>query len=212
MSRKSKAAEFVDEGYTIDVVGRNVLVTDAMRDYAIEKLSKIERLTNRIIDAAITLEVQKLEQRCDIVMKVGHIKIKSHASTDNIYASIDKAVDKLEAQLSRYKNRIQDHHAKPLEAVDMNVNVYRSPSEEILSEVNEDIEEETLRRKFDEYRPREVVSQKKKALKFLTHDEAILKMELSGDAFLIFRSELDRKLKVIYRRKDGNYAIVEPEA
>lgn len=212
MSRKSKAAEFVDEGYSIEVVGRNVLVTDAMRDYAIEKISKIERLSNRIIDVVIALEVQKLEQRCDIIMRVGHLKIKSHAATDNIYVSIDKAVDKLEAQLNRYKNRIQDHHAKPLEVVDMNVNVYRSPSEEILKEVNEDIEEETIRRKFDEFRPGEVVSQEKKVLKFLTNDEAILKMELSGDAFLIFRSEVDRKLKVIYRRKDGNYGIVEPEA
>lgn len=212
MSRKSKAAEFVSEGYTIDVVGRNVLVTDSMKDYAIEKVSKIERLTNRIIDVAIILEVQKIEQRCDIVMRVGHIKIKSHAATDNMYASIDKAVDKLERQLSRYKTRIQNHHAKSLETIDMTVNVYRSPSEENLREVNDDIEEETFRRESAEYRPHEVVSQERKALKFLTNDEAIMKMELSGDHFLIFRSELDRKLKVIYRRKDGNYAIIEPEA
>ncbi len=212
MSRKSKAAEFLEAGYTFDVVGRNVLVTEPMKDYAIEKVSKLERLTNRIIDVNVTLEVQKLEHRCDIVLRVGHIKIKSHAATDNMYASIDKAVDKLESQFTRYKTRIQDHHAKPLETVDMLVNVYRSPSEENLKEVNEDIEAESVRKSFEAYRPHQVVSQEKKPLKFLTNEESIMKMDLSGDPFMIFRSELDRKLKVIYRRKDGDYGIIEPEA
>lgn len=211
MSRKSKAAEFLEEDYTIEVVGRNLLVTDAMKDYAIEKVSKIERLTSRIIDIAIALEVQKLQHRCDIVMRVGNIKIKSHAVTDDMYVSIDRAVDKLQTQLQRYKTRIQNHQAKPLEVVDMNVNVYRAPGEEVLTEVNEEIDEETARRTIDAYRPHEVVTQDKKPLKILTNEEAIMKMELSGDPFLIFRSEVDRKLKVIYRRKDGHYGIMEPE-
>src|ERR1700722_17426443 len=98
MSRKSKAAEFVDVSYNVDVQGRNVLVTDSMKEYAMEKVSKIERFIHRIIDVSVTLEVQKLEHRCDIVIQIDHIKIKSHAVTDNMYASIDKAVHKIETQ------------------------------------------------------------------------------------------------------------------
>lgn len=48
-------------------------------------------------------------------------------------------------------------------------------------------------------------------LKELTREEALMKMELSRDAFLVYRSEEDRRLKVLYRRKDGNYGIIEPE-
>lgn len=211
MSRKTTAAKFAQEGYNIDVMGRNLLVTDAMKDYATEKVAKIERFTDRIIDVSVTMEVQKIEQRCDIVVKAGHLTIKSHAATDNMYASIDKAVDKIQTQLTRYKKRIQDHQARPLEVTDMIVNVLRAPGEVDLLDVNDQIEEENFRRKESVYHPHEIVSKEKLPLKFLTNDEAILKMELTGDAFLIFRGEIDRKIKVIYRRKDGNYGIIEPE-
>jgi len=211
MSRKSKAAEFIDESYKIDIIGRNVLVTEAMKDYALEKISKIEKFTQRIIDVSVTMEVQKMEHRCDVMIQVDHIKIKAHASTDNMYASIDKAIHKIEAQLLRYKSRIQDHQAKPIEVIDINVNVLRAPEIELL-EVNEEIEEENERRTVQRYHPHEIIQKERMSLKFLTNEEAIMKMELSGDSFLIFRGEMDRKIKVIYRRKDNQFAIIEPEA
>lgn len=212
MSRKDTAAKFVDAGYHIDVVGRNLSVTEAMKDYANEKVAKIERFTDRIIDVSVTMEVQKIEHRCDIVVKAGHLTIKSHAATDNMYASIDKAVDKIQTQLTRYKKRIQDHQAKPLEVIEMSVNVLKAPIDADLSDLNDQIEEENLRTRERSYQPHPIISKEKLPLKFLTNDEAILKMELTGDAFLIFRGEVDRKIKVIYRRKDGNYGIIEPEA
>lgn len=213
MSRKSKAAEFVDEGYTINVTGRNVHVTEAMKNYAIEKLSKIERFSHRIIEVTIIMDIQKIDHRVDIVLKIDHIKIKGQATSDNMYVSIDKAIDKVQTQLRKYHERIRDHHAKGLPTIDMNVNVYRTPEENELLEVNGDIDDETQRRLFESYQPHEIVSKDKMPLKFLSTDEAIMKMELSGDAFLIFRGEEDRKLKVIYRREeDNNFGIIEPEA
>src|SRR5690349_1363235 len=112
MSRKSKAAEFVEETYNISVTGRHVMVTEAMKDYAIEKASKIEKFSDRIIDMLITMDVHKLEHRVDIVLKVNDIKIKSHAITGDMYASIDLAVHKIQTQLLRYKDKLQDHQAK----------------------------------------------------------------------------------------------------
>lgn len=210
MSRKSKALEFADATYSVDVIGKNVVITDAMRDYALEKVAKIEKFTHRILDIAIVLEVQKIEQRCDIILKVDHIKVKSHAATDNIYASIDKAVNRLESQLMRYKSRIQDHQAKSVEMMEMTVNILEGSREE-LNDLNDEIDEENIRHSLKELTPRKVMSQEKKFLKFLTDDEAIMKMELSGDYFLIFKGEKDRKIKVIYRQNDGNFAIIEPE-
>lgn len=210
MSRKTKAAEFVDETYNITVTGRNLHVTDAMKAYAIEKVSKVEKFSTRIIDVNITMDVQKLQHRAAIVLKVDHTKIKSEAISEDMYLSIDRAVKKLEAQLSRYHSKIHDHHAKGVPTVDMIVNVL---GHDDLYDVNGEIEEETHQLLIEKYGPRSVVRQEKMPLKTLTQDEAIMKMDLSGDAFMLYRGEEDRKLKVIFRREeDGQYAIVQPES
>ena len=211
MSRKSKAAEFLEEVYNISVTGRNVAVTDAMKDYVTEKISKIERFSDRIIDAVVTMDIQKYEHRVDIVLKVNHLKIKSHAISDNMYTSIDKAVHKLEAQLLRYKGKLKDHQNKGNNAVDMQVNVLRSASDEELGEVNDEIENETRHRLLDKYIPHKIVSRSKRPLKTLTDGEAIMKLDLSGDPFLIYRSEESRKLRVMYCRDNGDFAVIQPE-
>ncbi len=210
MSRKEKAFE-LDTGYNVIVTGRNVQVTEAMKGYAIEKVSKLERFANRIIDVIVTMDIQKLEHRVDIVMTVTHTLIKSRASSENMYASIDKAVDKMHSQLQKYKTRLQDHHAKGLAVVDMKVNVLRGPIDEV-TEVNDEIEEENSKALEQSYKLHEIVAEETMPLKILTYDEAVMKMELANDEpFMIFRHEQDQKIKVIYRRKDGNYGIIEPE-
>lgn len=211
MSRKSKAAEFIDEEYSLTINGRNVLVTDAMKNYVMEKLSKLEKYDTRIIDIAVTMDIQRFQHQCDIIVKLNQIKIKSTATSENMYASIDKAVDKIQAQLRKYKQRLQDHHAKPLEEIDMTVNVIRPSAEGAIAEINDDIEDENSRKLDEEYRPHHIVKQEKRSLKVLTWDEAIMKMELSGDNFLIFRNEADRKINVIYCRADGDYGVCVPE-
>ncbi len=210
MTRSTKTVEDT-KGYNITVTGRNVQVTDAMKDYAIEKISKIDRLSERVIDVAVTMDIQKLDHKVDIVLKVNNWIIKSSASTTQMYASIDEAVHKMERQLYRHKNRIQDHHAKSTKEVDMNVNVIRRPEYADLDEINDDIEAETRRRQESAMRPHHIVASETKPLKTLSYDEAVVKMELSGDIFLVFRCENDQKLKVMYRRNDGHYGVLEPE-
>lgn len=213
MSRKSKAAEFLEEAYNISVTGRHVVVTDSMKDYAIEKISKIERFSNRIIDVVVTMDVQKIDQRVDIVLKVNNLKIKSHAVSDNMYASIDMAVHKIEAQLLKYKKKLLDHQNRVGAATDMNVNVIRSASEEELSVLNDEIESETRHRLMDKYIPHKIVSKTTRPLKTLTDGEAIMKLDLSGDSFLIYRCEESpgRDLKIMYRRNDGDFGVITPE-
>lgn len=208
MNRKEKALEFADQTWDIQITGRNVEVTDPMKDYAMEKISKIERFINRIIDVNVIMDIQKLDHRVEIILTFGHMKITSTASSTDMYASIDKAVAKLEAQLRRYKSKIQDHHARGLAIVDMNVNVLKKPSEE--EDFEADMEEEGAE-KDNRFHPHAIIKQESLPLKTLTYDEAVMKMELSGDSFLIFKNEEDQKLKVIYRRKDENYGIIEPK-
>ncbi|MBA3721368.1 MAG: ribosome-associated translation inhibitor RaiA [Parachlamydiaceae bacterium] len=199
MSRKAKALQFADEGYNIQITGRHVQITEAMKAYAIEKASKIERFSDRIIDVNIILDIQKLEHRAEIILKVGHTKIRGQGISDDMYVSIDKAATKIESQLRRYQEKLHNHHTKKQTDVEMNVNLIRRPKEE------EEFE-------FDEaVGIHEIAVQKTVPLKMLTADEALMKMELSGDPFLIYKSEEDQKLKVIYRLKSGDYGLIEPQ-
>ena len=206
MNHKAKALEFVDAGYNIQITGRHLAVTESMKDYAMEKVSKLERFVNRIIDVVVIMDIQKIDHRVEMILKVGGIKILSHATTTDMYVSIDQAVDKLEAQILRYKSKIQDYHAKGRAAVDMNVNII-SPRE-IAGDLDLDQEDSAQGR----FKPHRVVKQETRPLKTLTYEEAVMKMELSNDPFLIFKNEADQKLKVIYRRKDDNFGIIEPSS
>lgn len=210
MNRKAKAAE-LERAYDITVTGRNVLVTEAMKNYAMEKISKIERFSHRIIDVAVIMDIQKLQHRVNILCWVNNLKVKASASSDNMYASIDKAVDKLIEQLLKHKNRVQDHQSTTHEDIAMNEEVYSPLSDDELLDYNEDIAEEYDKELFEAYRPHKVVSRESKPVKILNLDEAILKMDISGDYFMIFYNEATRQINVIYRRSDGNYGIVETQ-
>lgn len=212
MSRKEKSESFVNEGYNVNVIGRHIEVTEPMKNYAIEKISKLERLDPRLIDVNVTMDIQKLDHRVEIWMQFNNLKIRSHASSDNMYASIDKATDRLQHQLRKYKDRIQEHHAKGVSTIDMNVNVLQFHKDDAIEEINGEIEDANRESLVKRYTPPKVVAKEKRSLKLLTLDEAIMKLELAGDLFLLYRSEeAGGKLRVIYKRNDGNLGILEPE-
>jgi putative sigma-54 modulation protein len=212
MNKKQKMAEFFNDVYKVSVTGRGVQVTESMKDYALEKLGKIDKFTDKIISVHVIMEIQKLDHKCDIVMNVDHVKIKAQANSTDMYASIDEAIKKLEAQLRRYLDKRHDHHAIAREERKMSIDVISPFTEEDqLDGINDKILNEKDREFEKAYRPHAVVKQKTKPLKLLTVEEAILKMDLSLDNFLVFRNEKSRKLQVIYRRDDGNYGIMNTE-
>lgn len=212
MSRKSKAAEFIGEEYRVSIIGRNVLVTDAMKQYALEKLTKVEKFGMHIIDITVAMDIKKSDHCVDIRLVLDHILIKSHAVTEDMYASIEQAVDKLQRQLGRYHERIRNHQAKNVSTIDMNVNVLRTPEDQEIADLNGEIEYANNQDIYKSFQPPEMIHREKMSLKTLTQEEALMKLELSGDVFLIYRSEEDRKLRLAYRRKDSNYSVVEVEA
>lgn len=205
--------KFQDEealGYRVDIVGRNVQITEPIRAYVWDKLSKIERFQNHIMYLHMTLEIQKLEHVCIVVLKIDHIQVKCQANSTDTYASIDRAIDRLHNLLSRYKSRIQDHHRKKLSIIDMQVNVLQRPYDEV-DEINAAIEAVSSKKEMDRFKPPKIIGTETKPLKMLTVEEAVMKMDLSGDNFLLFRCEEDQKLKVLYRRTDGHYGLIQPE-
>lgn len=209
MPSSAKFKEEDAEGYRVDVVGRGIEVTDPIRSYVWDKLSKIERFHAHIFHVNVTIEIQKLEHVCTILLKVDHLQIKAKAESTDMYASIDKAIGRLQMLLSKYKSRIQDHHKKKLSVVDMQVNVLKHTLDD-LDEINEAIESQNTDKNVMATLPK-VLGTETRPLKTLRVDEAVMKLDLAGDQFLIFRGEEDCKLKVLYRRNDGHYGLIQPE-
>ena len=127
-----------------------------------------------------------------------------------MYSAIDKAFEKLYTKLRRWKSRIQDHHNKGVAVTEMEVNVLEHAQHEI-EEINQEIIDANNDNLQKDYALPKVIKKKKRPLKTLTIDEAVMKMELSDDNFKIYRSEEDQALKVIYRRRDGSYGVISPE-
>ncbi|MDN3508447.1 MAG: ribosome-associated translation inhibitor RaiA [Candidatus Neptunochlamydia sp.] len=202
--------KFDDQEYTISVVGKNIEITKPIRGYLEEKIAKIEALSIDIIDVKVRLDVQKLNHIVDIFLKFSHFRVNVRAITENMYSAIDKSFDKLYTKLRKWKSRIQDHHNKGVAVTEMEVNVLEHAQHEI-EESNQGIIDANNDDLQKDYALPKVVKKKKRSLKTLTIDEAMMKMELSNDNFKVYRSEEDQALKVIYRRRDGSYGVISPE-
>lgn len=212
MVDKSKFQAEESEGYKLTVYGKSVQVTEGMKNYLRDKMAKVERLHEHIMDIHVYLDIQRLEHTVSILVKFEHFIVKVSASSTDMYASIDEAVARLQQKLRRWKERIQDHshNAKKRTAIDMTVNVIRHPYN-VVEEINAEIEIENRKKEAAKYQLPKVIGQEKMPLKTLTMEEAVMKMDLSDAHFMVFRGEEDRKLKVVYRREDGNYGLILPE-
>ncbi len=207
MVDKDKFAEEESLGYNIYIIGRNFQLTEPMRKHIWDKLVKIERFHNHIMDVHVILEILREEHVCVITCHFNHFKVKVEARTTDMYASIDKAIQRLQRKFSKWKGKLQDYHRKPMKMVDLSVNVYRRRPGDETEEINEEIERENMK----QWMAHEVMATETQVLKTLTIDQAIMKMELSQDSFLLYRDEKEKKLMLIYRREDEHYGVIQAE-
>jgi putative sigma-54 modulation protein len=207
MTQKVKLAGKEEHHIDVTVLGKNIEVTTPLKNYVMGKVAQIEHLNHQGIRMTVRLDIQKLDHIVDIVLKFSHFKVQVHAITLEMYSTIDKAFDRLKSKLRKWKGKIQDHHAKGIPVVDLQVNVLEKHSNDI-DLINDEIEEENYRTLEAQSSKPKVYKKKTRLLKTLNLDEAVMKMELSSDNFLIYRSEEDLKLKVLYRRKDDSYGVI----
>lgn len=195
--------------YNLHIVGKHIEVTDGIRNHLLDKLSKIEKLTDSIIEVHIRFDIEKkIHQNVAISMHFAHSDISAHASTSDLYASIDKAVDRLKTKVSRWKEKLIAYHHRGAKVQEVDVAAYEGFN---LDEVNDAIEDENQKRESQRFSLPSISKMKKILVKTLTLAEAMMKMELSDDHFLLYRAEEDQKMKVIYRRNDGSYGVIAPE-
>lgn len=94
----------------LSISGHHVDVTDALKTYVEEKLQKLERHYDHITNAHVILTVEKLQQRAEATVHISGAEVFADADCDDMYAAIDKLTDKLDRQILKHKEKIQDRH------------------------------------------------------------------------------------------------------
>ena len=170
----------------LQVRGRNMEVTDALRDYVEKRLGKLKKYLEVISDVQVVLAVEGDSHRVEVTIPLGGVILRGEEVTADMYASIDLVVEKLEKQIERYKGRLLRRYEKGA------------------------AEARAAAQKEEEEAPR-VVRTKRFAIKPMTVDEAIMQMNLLGHSFFVFSNAETNEVNVLYRRRDGNYGLIEPE-
>ena len=172
--------------------GKHIEVTDAIRNYMEKKLSKIERHFDHILEVIVTLSVEKNRQIVEVTLQANKALIRAEEETDDMYTSIDKVVDKLERQILKYKEKFyQKSHPNTDRKglVNEGVSIEESKSAEVIK----------------------IVKTKRFAIKPMSIEEAAMQMDLLGHNFFVFANDNTNKVNVLYKRKDGNFGLIEPE-
>jgi putative sigma-54 modulation protein len=191
--------------YQVHVTGKNIKVTQSLLDAVNEHLSKLDRLFPQTIDVHVSIEVQRFQHIATVVLRCDHLKVKADASTQDMYVSLAGAFQRIQSQLHKYRDKLHDHHLFGRNATQMQVQILKKPS---LSDGYDDELDSDIVPEFPNA-ANSIVAQETRPLKTLTDDEAVIKMELSQDNFLIYRDEASLKIKVIYRRKDEHYGVIQ---
>lgn len=175
----------------VAVYGKNVEVTNALRQYITRKIEKIDRFFkgwDQTLSAHVTLSVERDRHIVEVTVPINGFILRGEDSSDNMYASVDLVVDKLEKQVTKYKARFNRKVAAGAAAA---AGTAPTPAEDESPEM--------------------VVRTKRFAVKPQSVDEAIMQMNLLGHDFYVFANAETEEINVVYRRKDGAYGLIEPE-
>lgn len=188
------------------LIGRNVDVTDALKDYVSEKMDRLERFHDHITDAKVVLTVRDVRDnmrrnRVEVQINVPNGIIRAEEHHADMYAAIDMVGDVLERQLRKVKTRYLQRRQTG-EVEEQNGMVGAPVTDEVA--VDADEPDDT-----DITMP-EIVRSKKVDMRPMSPEDAVIQMEALHHDFYFFLNAATDKCAVVYRRKDGNYGVIEP--
>lgn len=97
----------------LSITGRHLEVTPAIREYVITKMARVARHFDNVIDTQVILSVERLDHKAEVTMHVRGKDIHCESTDENLYAAIDLLADKVDRQVLKYKNKMQDHSTEP---------------------------------------------------------------------------------------------------
>ncbi len=180
----------------IRFAGKNLSVTDGMKEHLREKLSRFEKFLPRLVEAHVILNKEKYFYEAEVTVLAKNLKAFGEASSKaNVYAAIDQACERVEKQLKKFREKVKDHHKK---SSDLPGKGRRSSK--LLQEAAP----------LNERRP-SILRENAFAPKPMSPEEASLQLELEADDFVVFENAKTNQVNVIFKRKDGNHGLIEPK-
>jgi putative sigma-54 modulation protein len=170
----------------IIVTGRHIEVTPALKSYAEKKIARFDRYLSNISEAVVTISVEKYRHKVEVLLKANGVLIQAEGITGDVYSSIDEVAEKLERQIKKYKEKLVAHRKPEGKATPM------SEEAPLPAEVGR------------------IIKNKRFELKPMSPDEAAMQMELLDKDFFVFTNDNSGEINVIYRRRDGNFGLIEP--
>lgn len=178
-------------------VGQNIELTDPLKKYAKKRVGKLIKYfahgPDKVVNTIVKMEVEGERQIAEIQLNGLGKFFEGKSTTEDMYSSIDEAVDKLARQLRQYHDRMTDHRKKDL----------NGPNREMASKIIEMEEGDEAERN-----PR-IIQRQVMTAKPMTVDEAVLQMEKFRYNFFVFTNQVTEDINVIYQRGDKNYGLIE---
>ncbi|MGI6413254.1 MAG: ribosome hibernation-promoting factor, HPF/YfiA family [Syntrophomonadaceae bacterium] len=175
-----------------DIRGKNIEITGALRDYTTKRLSKLEKYIEDVKEAQVSLSVENKIHKIEVTIPLNGMLLRGEEKSDDMYSSIDLVVEKLEKQIEKYRTKLlRNHRATGLKRV-------------VADDANQKPGSVELAERF------KIVRTKKFAMKPMDEEEAIMQMNLLGHNFFMFFNADSNEVNVVYKRKDGDYGLIEP--
>ena len=170
-----------------NIRGDRMVITDAIKDYTESKLGRLEKyFKDDDITANVLARVRGNNQIVEVTIPTSKFILRSEEENDDLYAAIDLVTDKLERQIRKNKTRLNRNFKENVKEFNFDY--------EILED--EESKEKVVKRKNIEMKP-------------MDEEEAILEMELLGHSFFVYKDMDTDKVCVLYKRKDGDYGLIE---
>jgi putative sigma-54 modulation protein len=169
------------------VRGRNVEVTNALKEYVEKRVGKLSKFLDDVNEATVIMTVEGDSHKVEVTVPYNGVILRGEEATGDMYSSIDLITDKLEKQIEKYKGKLARRRSSNGQKAAVDV------------------------RAQDESDGPKVVKTKRFAIKPMPVDEAVMQMNLLGHSFFVFSNAETEQVNVVYKRKDGNYGLIEPE-
>ncbi len=182
-----------------NITFRNLEASDFIKNYAKEKVDRVNKYLDRASEAHVVLGLERHLHHADITIHAGPYVLRGREKSEDMYASIDLAMDKIERQLKRYKEKMKSHRALPHHGEGAQGAKVRHDVVAVVAPEEPAAKPQIVR--TDEFH-----------VKPMSVEEAVMQMDLMGNDFLVFQNATSREVNVVYRRKDGNYGLIEANA
>lgn len=170
----------------LNIRGDKITVTKSIKDYITEKMEKLNKYFegSKNIKANVIIRVKNNEQIIEVTVPTSRFTLRAEEKHVDLYAAIDLVIDKLERQIRKNKTKLNDRYKNIIQ-----LNIPIEDSEE------DDEELKIVKRKNIDTKP-------------MDEEEAILQMELLNHDFFVFKNVDEECVSVMYKRRDGNYGII----